>query len=158
MMKTKLLSLLLILAVSLTYSTTVLAQSNWTAVQQINTNEKLVVKKKDGKEVKGEMIEANDSTLTIDQKGKPLSIPRTEIQQVSVVKGKAQKGKWALIGAGVGAGTGAAIGTAYKHSHNSDDSEIYVGIGLLLGTGIGAASGLLFGQTRRERTVVYSAY
>ena len=156
-MRTKLLSLTLILAVSLSYSTTVLAQSNWAAVQQIRTNEKLVIKKKDGKEIKGEMIEANDSTLTIDQKGKPVGIPRAEIQQVSVIRGKAQKGKWALIGAGVGAGTGAAVG-ATKYSRDSDDSEIYIGIGLLLGTGIGAVGGLLFGQTRRERTVVYSAY
>ena len=131
--------------------------SDWGAVQRIRTNQKLFVRRKNGKEVKGEMIEASDTSLTIDRDGKPLIIPRSDVHQVYVVHGKAQKGKWALIGAGVGAGAGAAIGYA-KYSPSRDDSEIWVPVGLLFGTGIGAVSGLLFGQTTRNRDLVYSAY
>lgn len=132
------------------------AANDWSAVQQIRTNEKLVVKQKNGKEVKGEMIEATEANLTIDRDGKPLSIPRADVRHVYVISGKAQKGKWALIGAGIGAGVGTGIGAA-KYSPDRDDSEIWIPVGLMFGSGIGAVSGLLFGQSKRSRTLIYAA-
>ena len=131
--------------------------SDWAAVQRIRTNEKLFVRQKNGKEIKGEMIEASETALTIDRDGKPFSIPRAEVRQVYIVEGRAQKGKWALIGAGVGSGAGAAIGYA-KYSPESDDSELWIPVGLMFGAGIGAVSGLLFGQTTRKRTMVYATH
>ena len=130
--------------------------SDWAAVQRINTNEKLFVRQKSGKEVKGRMIEANESVLTIDRDGKPMSVPRGEVREIYIVEGKATKGKWALIGAGIGAGAGAGIGAA-KVSPDHDDSEIWVPMGLMIGAGSGAVSGFLFGQTTRKRTLVYAA-
>ena len=132
------------------------SSNNWAAVQGIKTNEKLFVRQKNGKEFKGEMIEASDTTLTIDRNGKPLGIPRADVRQVYVISGKAEKGKWALIGAGIGAGAGTGIGYA-KYSPNRDDSEIWIGMGLLIGSGAGALGGMLFGQSRRSRTLVYDA-
>jgi hypothetical protein len=129
--------------------------SDWAAVQHIRTNEKLLVRQKNGKELRGEMIEASETALTIDRNGKPLSIPRADVRQVYIVEGRAQKGKWALIGAGVGSGAGAAIGYA-KYSPESDDSELWIPVGLMFGAGIGAVSGLLFGQSARKRTMVYA--
>ena len=154
-------SLLLVLLLLSTHAPLVLAQqttslSDWAAVQQIQTNERLFVRQKSGKELKGKMIEASDTALTIDRDGKPLSIPRAEVRQVYVVEGTAQKGKWALIGAGVGAGAGAGIGAA-KYSPNRDDSEIWIPVGVMFGAGIGAVSGLLFGQSTRERKLIYAA-
>ena len=154
------LSLILVLLLLLGHTPLALSQSassnDWAVVQRIGTNEKLVVRQKDGKELKGEMIEASDTALTIDRNGKPLSIPRADVRQVSVIESKAAKGKWALIGAGIGAGAGTGIGAA-KYSPDSDDSEIYIVMGLLIGTGIGAVGGMLFGQSRRSRTMVYDA-
>ncbi len=132
------------------------SSNDWTVVQQIKTNEKILVKQKNGKEVKGLMIEATDTTLTIDRAGKPFGIPRADVRQVYVIEGKAQKGKWALIGAGVGAGVGAAIGRS-KYSPDRDDSEIWTTVGLLFGTGAGAAGGLLFGTSTRKRVMVFDA-
>ena len=129
--------------------------NDWSAVQRLNTNERLVVKQKNGKEVKGLMIEATDTTLTIDRDGKPLGIARADVRQVHVIEGKAAKGKWALIGAGIGAGAGAGIG-ATKYRSDRDDYGIYPVVGLLIGTGAGAAAGFLFGQTKRQRVMVYS--
>jgi len=129
--------------------------NSWSAVQQLRTNERLVVKQKNGKEIKGLMIEATDTTLTIDRDGKPFGIPRADVRKVYVIKGKASKGKWALIGAGIGAGAGTGIGYS-KYSPDSDDSEIYIAMGILIGAGAGAVSGLLFGQSKRKRTMVYS--
>ena len=154
------LSLLLVLLLFASHAPLAFAQqaasTEWSTVQQLRTNEKLVVKQKNGKEVKGEMIEATDTTLTIDRDGKPLSIPRGDVRQVFVISGKAQKGKWALIGAGIGAGAGTGIG-ATKYSPDRDDSEIWITMGCIIGTGAGAAAGLLFGQTRRHRTMIYDA-
>lgn len=153
------LSISLVLLLLLSQASVAFAQraalSDWAAVQQLKTNEKLLVKQKDGKELKGEMIEATDTTLTIDRKGKPISIARADVRQVSVIEGKAQKGKWALIGAGIGAGAGAGIGAA-KYSANVDDSELWIPVGLMFGAGAGAVSGLLFGQSNRKRVLVYA--
>jgi hypothetical protein len=129
--------------------------SDWSSVQQLKTNERLVVKQKNGKEIKGLMIEATDTTLRLDRDGKPHEIPRADVRQVFVIEGKAAKGKWAAIGAGIGAGAGTGIGYG-KYSPDSDDSEIYITMGLLIGAGAGAAAGMLFGQTRRKRVMVYS--
>ncbi len=163
-MKRKTLPLLLSVALVFSQTSWVLAQqttsgntsgNNWAAVQQIRTDEKLVVKRKDGKDFKGRMIDASETTLRIDRDGKPFEIARADVRRVEVSEGKAQKGKWALIGAGVGAATGAGIGAA-KSSSESDDSEIYAWVGTLFGVGFGALGGMLFGQTRRKRTTVYA--
>src|SRR4051812_24246298 len=132
------------------------SSNDWTVVQQIKTDAKILVKQKNGKEVKGSMIEASDTTLTIDRDGKPFSIARADVRQVYVVSGTAKKGKWALIGAGIGAGAGAGIGAA-KYSDSVDDSQIYIPIGLIIGAGSGAVGGLLFGATTRKRELVYAA-
>ncbi|HEX3185957.1 MAG TPA: hypothetical protein VHQ94_14250 [Pyrinomonadaceae bacterium] len=157
-MKRKSLPLLLVvfLVSSQTSWAAVTAPANdWSAVQQIGTDEKLVVKRKDGKEFKGRMIEATETTLTIDRDGKPFGIPRDEVRRVHVISGKAEKGKWTLIGAGVGGAVGTGIG-AGKYRSDRDDYGIYVYMGALIGVGAGAVGGLLFGQSRRDRKLVYS--
>ena len=159
-MKHKPVAVILVLLFLTSYSPLVFSQqassSNWAVVQQLRTSEDLVVKRKDGHQVKGEMIEATDTTLTIDRDGKPMSIPRADVRQVYVIEGKAKKGKWAWIGTGIGAGTGAAIGAA-KYSDRVDDSFIYVPMGMLLGAGFGAVGGLVFGLSKRSRVMVYDA-
>jgi hypothetical protein len=161
MMKHKTLPLLLVLLLLTSHAPLAFAEetaslSDWTTVKQIKTNERLLVRQKNGKEFKGEMIEASDTTLTIDRDGKPLSIARDDVRQVYVVSGTAKKGKWALIGAGIGAGAGAGIGAA-KYSKSVDDSQIYIPVGLIIGAGSGALGGLLFGATTRKRELVYAA-
>jgi hypothetical protein len=139
----------------LAFSQQTATSNEWSTVQALKARERLVIKKTDGKEVKGGMIEASDNTLTIDRDGKPLSISRTDVRQVYVTVGKAEKGKWAAIGAGIGAGAGTGIG-AIKYSPNVDDSELFIGMGLLIGTGVGAVTGMLFGKGKRKRVLVYA--
>ncbi len=159
-MNRKLLSLLLVVLFLSSYTPLAFSQqassNSWAVVQQIRTSADVIVKKMDGKQVKGEMIEASETSLTIDDDGKPLSIPRADVRQVYVIEGKAKKGKWAWIGTGIGAGAGAAIG-AVKYSENVDDSFIYVPMGMLIGSGIGAVGGLVFGASKRQRVMVYDA-
>ena len=158
-MKHKPVSLVLVVLLLTSHTPLVFSQAssnNWAVVQQIRTSADLIVKKKDGKQAKGEMIEASETTLTIDDDGKPVSIPRADVRQVYVIEGKAKKGKWAWIGTGIGAGTGAAIGGA-KYSDAVDDSFIYVPMGMLIGAGIGAVGGLAFGASKRQRVMVFDA-
>lgn len=131
------------------------SSNSWTSVQQIGTDEKIVVKRKDGKEIKGRMIEASETTLTIDRDGKPLAIARDDVRRVHVITGKAEKGKWALIGAGIGGGAGTGIG-AIKYSPLVDDSELFIPLGLMVGAGVGAVTGMLIGRGKRKRELVYA--
>lgn len=158
-MKHKPVSLLLVLLLLVSHAPLAFAQassSDWSVVQQLRTSEDLVIKLKYGRQVKGEMIEASETTLTIDDDGKPVRIPRAEVRQVHVIERKAKKGKWAWIGTGIGAGTGAAIG-AVKYSERVDDSQLWIPVGLMFGAGIGAATGFLVGANRRKRTMIYDA-
>jgi hypothetical protein len=129
---------------------------SWSAVQTIATDERLIVKQKDGKTIEGKMIEANDTNLSLSRNSKVVNISRDSIRQIQQVKGKAAKTKWGLIGTGIGGAAGAAIG-ATKVSADHDDSEIWVPVGLLFGAGAGAIGGLIFGASRRDRTVIYQA-
>ena len=160
-MRIKPLSLLLVIALSISQLPLAFGQqsgsTDWSAVQQVKANARLIVNQKNGKEINGSMIEANDTSLTIDRDGKPFAIARTDIREVSIRTGKAEKGKWAAIGAGIGAGAGAGIGFT-KYRSNWDDYEIYPVMGLLIGTGVGAVTGFVFGQSRRKRELVYSAF
>jgi hypothetical protein len=129
---------------------------DWSRVQAIPADERVIVKQKDGKTISGRMIEANQTNLTISRNGKVTNIARDNVAQLEVSRGKAQKTKWAGIGAGIGTAAGAGIGAA-KASSVSDDGGIYVLAGLLIGAGSGAAGGALFGATRRERDLIYTA-
>jgi hypothetical protein len=156
-MNTKIFSVLLVVVMLLSQSAVALAQgttNQWSAVQAVAVDERLIVKQKDGHKIEGRMIEASDTNLTLSRSGKVVNISRDSIRQIHHSLGKAAKGKWAAIGAGLGAGGGAGIG-AMKHSSESDDSEIYVVMGLMLGAGAGAVTGLLIGANQRKRELIY---
>jgi hypothetical protein len=128
----------------------------WSAVQAIAVDERLIVKQKDGKTVEGKMIEASETNLTLSRNGKVVNISRETIQQIQHSKGKAAKAKWAAIGTGIGAAAGMGIG-ATKYSANRDDSEIWIGVGMVFGAGAGVLTGLLYGSSRRNRELIYHA-
>jgi hypothetical protein len=160
-MKTKLFRLLLGGILFVAQSPLVLVQAqkslhDWSVVQAVGTDERLIVKQKDGKTIEGKMIEANETNLTLSRKNKVVNIPRDSVQQIEHSKGKAEKGKWALIGTGAGAAAGAGIGAA-KANSISDDGEIYILVGAVIGAGSGAVGGALFGASRRHRELIYTA-
>jgi len=130
------------------------AIGDWSVVQSLSPDEQIVISLKSGKEVKGKFLDAAGGEVTILRKGKHESFPRDTMAQIHHVKGKAKKGQWALIGAGIGAGTGFGIGQA-KNSPPVDDGEIYPFMGTIIGASIGAATGFLFGETRRKRVLIY---
>src|SRR6476659_6082063 len=96
---------------------------DWSRVQSLGADERVVIKQKDGKTISGRMIEANQTNLTISRNGKVVNIPRDNVAQLEHSRGKAQKTKWAGIGAGIGTAAGAGIGGA-KASSVGDDGGI----------------------------------
>ena len=132
------------------------AVGDWSVVESLSPDEQIVINLKSGKEVKGKFLDAAGNEVTILRKGKHESFAKDTVAQIHHVKGKAKKGQWALIGAGIGAGTGFGIGQA-KNSPPVDDGEIYPVVGTIIGAGIGAATGFLFGETRRNRVLIYQA-
>ena len=133
----------------------VLGQSttgNWSAVQAVAVDDRLIVKQKDGRTIEGKMIEASETNLSISRDGKVVNIPRDAIRQIQHSTGKAAKGKWALIGTGIGAGVGGGIG-ATKYRSDRDDYGIYP----VMGAGAGAVAGLVIGSSRRHRELIYTA-
>lgn len=132
------------------------AAGDWSAVQTLSPDEQIVISLKSGKEIKGKFLDAAGGQVTITRKGNRESFAQDTVAQIHHVKGKAHKGKFALIGAGIGAGTGFGIGQA-KNSPPVDDGEIYPVVGTIIGASIGAVTGFLFGETRRNRVLIYQA-
>lgn len=132
------------------------ASGDWRAVQALAPGEEIVVNLKDGRGVKGKLASVTDTELNLTRNNKNETLGRDRIFQIYQRKRKAEKGKYAAIGAGIGAGAGLGIGLA-KNSPPVDDGEIYPIAGAILGAGIGAAGGFLFGQAKRKRVLVYQA-
>ncbi len=161
-MKSKIFTLLLTVTLIAAQSSMTLIKAqgslqNWARVQAVRVDERLIVKQKDGKTVEGKMIEANDTNLSLSRNGKVVNISRDSISEIHHSQGRAQKGRWAVIGTGIGAATGAGIGAA-KNSSTFDDGEIYIVAGLVIGAGVGALGGALFGATRRQRELIYQSH
>lgn len=160
-MRTSIVSVLLATAMIIVQTPVASAQTtsalnNWSAVKSVAVDERLIVKKKDGKTIEGKMIEASDTNLTLTRDSKVVNISRADIQQIHHSTGKAAKGKWALIGTAIGGGAGAGLG-GLKYRSDRDDYEIYPVMGALIGIGVGAAAGFAFGASRRSRTLIYQA-
>lgn len=134
-------------------TTTGKTTGNWSAVQAVAVDDRLIVKQKDGKTIEGKMIEASETNLSLSRAQKVVNISRDNIAQIEHSRSKAAKAKWAAIGAGVGAGAGAAIG----QSKVGPDAEIWLPVGVIFGTGIGAGVGALIGASRRQRILIYTA-
>lgn len=132
------------------------ARGDWTAVQTLPADADISIQLKAGKRVRGDFLSATDNEVTITRKGKGESFAKDAIAQIERLERKAEKGKYALIGAGIGTAAGAGIGVA-KASGASDDGYVYTVVGVAMGAGFGALGGLLFGQAKRKHVLIYQA-
>ena len=150
----------LVLAVSLLLPSVTLAQTatgDWSALKTVGQGDKLHVKLKSGKTVKGKMAGVSDTALSLTVGDKATDISRDDVQSVYRVTSKSAA-KATLIGAGVGAGVGAGIGAA-----TSDDNDFIFSRGQsaavvgALGAGVGAIVGFAIGKTGGKRVLIYEA-
>ena len=110
---------------------------------------KVIIQKKDGRQVKGELIAVKqNSLLLLDTEGKDESIDIADIRVITIVK-KSKVGKGALYGLLIGGVIGALEGIREgKDGFIFSSSElaamgglVFGLLGALLGAGIGAAAG-----------------
>ena len=129
----------------------------WATVQSLPPGDEVSVKLKDGQSLRGRFSTANDSELTILRKKKQQPIAKNTIAQVYRLERRAEKAKYAAIGAGIGAAAGGTIGGVKAASGSSSDDGIYTLVGLVFGTGFGALGGFLFGAAKRKHVLIYQA-
>lgn len=167
-MKTKLTAIslsLIILAqtpLALAQGTQLSSDQAWDLVKQTPLGEKLEVKLKEGRSVKGEMILASDSELSLSLKNQQAAeFKRDEIREVRrVLPPDPDKQKlYAGVGVGVGLITGIAIAISQSERYCGDCRGESVGaaaaiIGLTTG---GAFLGRKLGS-RGKRILIYRAY
>jgi hypothetical protein len=106
----------------------------------------LIVQKKDGQQVRGELITVkNSSLLLLDSEGADVSIDIADIKVIRIVK----KSK-AILGASsgllIGGGGAALLGQAASDTESPNvwilGALIFGGLGLLIGAGTGALLGI----------------
>ena len=153
----------LILAASLLLPPVTPAQTSpaptgdWSALKTVGTGDKLEVKLKSGKTVKGRMAGVSDTALSLTVNDRATEVGRDDVQSVYRVKSKSAT-KATLIGAGAGAAVGAAVGAA-----TSDDNDFIFSRGQsaaivgAVGAGVGAIAGFAIGKSGRKRVLVYDA-
>lgn len=162
-MSTKALALTLAVIIVLAQSPVVVAQANmtsreWSNVVAIAADEKLEVKLKSGKTVKGKLRSVTDSGLTLYERKKDIALNRAEIFRIYRASAKSGVSP-TVIGAGVGAGVGTAAGLVLLAVNEGEDDETVPGLILsaLVGAGIGALTGFLSGKSRSNRVLVYES-
>ena len=67
---------------SLAHATAPVATGMWAGVERVPPGEKLVVKLKDGKKLKGRLASVSDTALTLSRGKKTLNFDREQISQV----------------------------------------------------------------------------
>ena len=129
----------------------------WAGIEKVPPGEKLLVKLKDGKKLKGRLVSASDTTLTLSRKNKTMDLDRGRVQQIFRLMPKSAR-KATLIGVGVGLAIAAAA-TGGLCGGESEKGECWA-LGMLLfggpGAGIGALAGWGIGGGK-ERVLIYDA-
>ena len=157
-------ALCFVLAICLANSPVCLAQqvepsADWATIKGVPLGYEVIVKTKDGQSERGRISSVTDTALTLTRKNKDTAHERVNISEVYLVRRKAAKAKFALIGAGVGTAIGVGIGSAAKSDREGTIGEVLAG-GTVpfftgLSAGIGALAGTLVGESRRKRDLIY---
>ena len=157
------LAISLVLAASLLLPSVTSAQTptaptgDWSALRTVGQGDKLHVKLKSGKTVKGKMVGVSDTALSLTVSDRTTEVSRDDVQSVHRVTNRSAK-KATLIGAGAGAAVGAVAGAA-----TSDDNDFIFSKGEAaavlagIGAGVGAIAGFAIGKTGGKRVLIYEA-
>jgi len=157
------LAICLVLAASLSLPPAAPAQTSaapggdWSALRAVGQGDKLEVRLKSGKTVKGRLAGVSDTTLSLTVNDRATEVGRDDVQSVYRVTSRSAK-KATLIGAGAGAAVGAGVGAA-----TSDDDDFIFSRGqsaailAAVGGAAGAITGFAIGKTGRKRVLVYDA-
>jgi hypothetical protein len=120
-------------------------KGSWDAVKAVPPGEKVAVRLRNGKTLKGWMISASDTVLTLERKKNNTDVNRGDVLRVHrMVKRSGEKE--VLLGFLIGAGVGAVLGVLAEPDYSDDPGLTTLILGLLgaaVGTSMGAAIGIL---------------
>ena len=141
---------------SLAQATDPTATGMWAGVERVPPGEKLLVKLKDGKKLKGRLRSVSDTGLTLSRRNKTVDVDRERVQQIFRLMHKSAR-KATLIGVGAGLAVAAAVTAGLCEG---EDNNTCWGLGMLLfggpGAGIGALAGWGIGSGKK-RVLIYDA-
>lgn len=125
-----------------------LAQEQWTAVMRIADGASTTVKRQGVKaRISGKFAGASEEAIRINGQGGVTSIPKSEVEQVSVARKR--KTRNALLGAAIGGGAGAgAVGGIARGLERKDADSVahgFAALGLVIGLAAGTVLGLASG-------------
>ena len=121
--------------------------TDWEILYDLYVGQKVKVVRADGKKVKGKVVAVYEDAITLRRKKKEIEIPRAEVFQV-LERGKFNRGKNTLTGAGLGAAVGLLSPLAAAEELSCDctghvdvSGETLAG-GAIVGSIVGAFVGL----------------
>jgi hypothetical protein len=135
-------------------------RGSWDRLKAIPPGDEVAVTLRNGKTLKGRLINISDTVLTLSQGKKTSDVSRGDALKVYRVVQKSAA-RSTMIGVAIGVGVGALVGgaTVAALSEGSEDAGIWV-LGSLffgaIGAGFGALIGFLQGS-RKQRELIYEA-
>ena len=149
---------------SLAQATDPIATGMWSGVEKVLPGEKLIVKLKDGKKVKGTLSSISDTGLTLVRGNRTTDMERENVLQVYrwvEKRGERHIGVGAMIGGISGGILGLALYGADAGPFHGGNESVGALIGSIAGTGaigagVGGASGYALGG-RKARVLIYDA-
>ena len=142
---------------SLSQATDPVATGMWAGVEKVPPGDKLLVKLKDGKKVKGRLVSVSDTGLSLSRRNKTMDVDRERVQQIFRLMPKSAE-KATLIGAGVGLAI--ATGLIANECNSTFNKGRCWGLGMLIYGGPTVAAGAFVGWRvghGKERVLIYDA-
>jgi hypothetical protein len=123
-------------------------KGSWDAVKAIPPGDQILARLRNGQTLKGWMISASDTVLTLERRKNTTDLNRGDVLKVYRVVQKSDT-KGVLLGLGIGMGVGVLLG-ALAEPDSTDDPGLAAAILGLLGAGIGSGMGAaISGRTKR---------
>ncbi len=130
------------------------AAGDWSAVQNLSSGRKLIVRTREGRELKAKFVSATDSAITVRTDGRGANINRDAIDSVYGAK-QGSRLKSAFRGAVFGGLIGVGVLGAYTIAAKAD--PLIPVAGVLYGVPTGAAIGAAAGGKSKKGELIYKA-
>ncbi len=126
----------------------------WEAVKAIPPGDKVEIKLKNGRTVKGEVASVSDTAIIVGSGSKSVTTARDDVQQLfRIIKTSSRKP--VLVGALVGAGAGVVIGASLDDGRSKLSAPEVAVVGLV-GAGLGFLVGRLF-RNKKKLILIYES-
>jgi hypothetical protein len=127
-------------------------RGSWDAVKAIPPGDQVVARFRNGQTLKGSMISASDTVLTLERRNNATDLNRGDVLKVYHVVSKSDK-KGVILGVLIGAGVGALAGVLLEKHAAGEGADVtgltplvFGFLGVLFGTGMGS---VISGRTKR---------